>query len=86
MSQIVVTREGSGPELLLVHGGASPERTLGGAGPAGGTLDVGARLPARLPASPARERAVGIDESGAVGFPHSMLAMRKEKPRSESTT
>ncbi len=33
MNEISVTREGSGPEILLVHGGASPDTTWGALAP-----------------------------------------------------
>jgi pimeloyl-ACP methyl ester carboxylesterase len=33
MSQIAVIRAGEGPEVLLVHGGASPKTTWEGLGP-----------------------------------------------------
>ena len=33
MSAVAVTREGEGPEVLLVHGGASPETTWGALAP-----------------------------------------------------
>ncbi|HEV3129947.1 MAG TPA: hypothetical protein VGY32_13250, partial [Solirubrobacteraceae bacterium] len=61
MSAITVLREGSGPEILLVHGGASPETTWGALRPLAARWTLAFAYRRGYPPSPPGEHDFDVD-------------------------